>query len=86
MDMRTKQPNFKICICNRMLLRNGRSKICCQKINILTYYFDSLLILACNIISLISFDKLESQLLFDVLCIKMDQEVLEISTKTLTYC
>ena len=41
-------------------------------------------ILACNSISLIPFNSLESQLLFDVLCFNMDQVVMELSTRTLT--
>ena len=48
-----------------------------------SYYFDILSILVCNSKSLISFNSLQSQLVFDVLCIRMDQVVIEISTKTL---
>ena len=39
----------------------------------MTYYFDILFILACKSIPLISFNSLQPQLLFDVLCFKMDQ-------------
>ena len=62
------------------LLRNGRSKISCQNLDCLTYYFDISFILACNRISLIPFNSLQYQLLFDVLCFKMDQVAMKVST------
>ena len=45
----------------------------------LTYYLVFSFILACNSISLqlILFDSLQSQLLFDVLCFKMDHVVMK---------
>ena len=39
-------------------------------------------ILACNRISLIPFNSLQSQLLFDILCFKIDQVAMKLSTKT----
>ena len=36
MDMRTKQTKFEIFVCKK----NGRSKIFCQKLYFLIYYFD----------------------------------------------
>ena len=55
-----------------------------KKIDFLTYYFDISFILGCNSISQIPFNSLQSQLLFDVLCFKMDQVVMKLSAKTLT--
>ena len=54
-------------------------------LSIFTYYFDISLILACNSILLIPFNSLQAQLLFNGLCFKMDQTVMKLSTKTLTY-
>ena len=59
-----------------------RSKIFCQTLDFLIYYFDISFILACNSISLIPFNSLQSQLLFDVLCFKMDQIAMKLSTET----
>ena len=54
------------------------------KKKILSYFFDSPSLIVCNSKSLMSFNSLQSQLLFDVLCLKMDQIVMELSAKTLT--
>ena len=53
-----------------------------QKFDFLIYYHDISLILACSIISIIPFNGLHSQLSFDVLCFKIDQVVMKLSTKT----
>ena len=66
------------------LLRNVSLKIFCQKIYSLTLTFDILFILGCNSISLIPFNSLQYQLLFDVSCFKMDPVVMKLSAKTLT--
>ena len=66
------------------LLRNGSLKIFCQKIDFSTYSFDISFIHGCNSISLLSFNSSQYQLLFDVLCIEMDQLVMKLSAKTLT--
>ena len=52
----------------------------------LSHHFDIPFILACNSKSLIPFNSSQSQLLFDagLLCFKIDQVVMELSTKTLT--
>ena len=50
--------------------------------DVLTYYFDISFIPACNSISLIPFNGSQSQLLFDVLGLKMDQVAMKLSTKT----
>ena len=55
-----------------------------KKIYFLTYTFDISFILGCNSISLMPFNSSQSQLLFDVLYIKMDQVVMELSATTLT--
>ena len=51
-----------------------------------TYYFDISFILACSstCISLIPFNSLQSQLVFDVSCFIMDQVVMKLSTTTFT--
>ena len=54
----------------------------CQKFDFLIYYHDISLILACNIISIIHFNGLQSQLSFEVLCFKIDHVVMKLSTKT----
>ena len=47
-----------------------------------TLYFDNSIILRCNSISLIPFNSLQPQLLFDVLYFKMDQIAMKLSIKT----
>ena len=65
-------------------MRNGHSKDDCEKLNVVSEYFDSPSIIVCNNQSLISYNSLQSPFLFDVLCIKIDQVVMELTTKMLT--
>ena len=66
------------------LLSNGSSKIFGQKIDFLNYTFDISFIPGCNSISQIPFNSLQSHLLFDVLCFKIDQVVMKLSATPLT--
>ena len=56
----------------------------CQKLDCLNKYYDMSLVIVGNTVSLIHYNSLQSQLLFDALYYKIDQLVIELSIKTLT--
>ena len=77
--MRTKQTNLKS-LCT-IVIKKWTFKNILSKSRFLTYYFDISFILACNSISLMSFNSVQSRLLFDVLYFEMDQAAMKLSTK-----